>query len=412
MQGHHRVAGWSRNGQPNTVADRPRDFRRCATNGFGRNMAQYDVAVIGLGAAGSATLRELARRGVRAAGFEQFAPGHDRGSSHGETRMIRLGYFEHPSYVPLLRRTYELWRALETEAAQTLLHVTGIVEIGPPEGEIVSGTLRASREHALPHDVMSASETMRRFPAFRIPDSFAGVFQPDGGYVSVEASLAAMLQGAKAGGAGIHDGETVRSIAPTPSGVAIETDGGSHRADVAIVAAGAWTKTLLPDLPVGLRPTRQAMAWFAPTDAAPFDRAHCPVFLLESPYGVHYGFPLDGRGRVKIAKHHHADETTDPHGIDRRFSDKDEALIRSAVADHLPAANGALESGKTCLYTMTRDGDFVIDRLPDSPHVIVASACSGHGFKFAPVLGEILAQLAVDGRTPHDISRFSLARFR
>jgi sarcosine oxidase len=374
-------------------------------------MAQYDVAVIGLGAAGSAALRELARRGVRVAGFEQFTPGHDRGSSHGETRMIRLGYFEHPSYVPLLRRTYELWRALEHESGEPLLRVTGIVEIGPSEGEIVSGTLRASREHALPHDVMSASETMRRFPAFRIPDSFAGVFQPDGGYVAVESSLAAMLKSAQAGGAEIRDGEAVRSIAPTSSGVAIETDGGSHRADVAVVAAGAWTKTLLPELPVALRPTRQAMAWFEPTDATPFPPAQFPVFLLESRHGVHYGFPLDGRGRVKIARHHHADETTDPERIDRRFSAGDEALIRSAIADHLPAANGALESGKTCLYTMTRGGDFVIDRLPAAKNVIVASACSGHGFKFAPVLGEILAQLAIDGRTPHDISRFSLARF-
>jgi sarcosine oxidase len=374
-------------------------------------MAQFDVAVIGLGAMGSAALRELARRGVRAAGIERFTPGHDRGSSHGESRIIRLGYFEHPSYVPLLRRTYELWRELEAVSAQPLMHITGIVEIGPPGGEVVAGTLRASREHHLPHEVLDAAQTMRRFPAFRIPPDYAGVFQPDGGFVAVEPSIAAQLALAKAAGAALRTNETVRAIVPGAHGVRVETDHGSIDAGIAIVAAGPWLKTILPQLAVSLRVTRQAMAWFEPIDDARFAGGRFPVFLLESRHGVHYGFPPHGGAGVKIAKHHHANETVDPDGVDRTVSAADEALIRQAVADHIPAANGKLLAAKTCLYTVTPDRDFIVDRLPGAPNILVASPCSGHGFKFAPVIGEILADLAIDGNTRHDISRFRLARF-
>ena len=373
-------------------------------------MAAYDVAVVGLGAMGSAALLTLARRGVRAVGIERFSPGHDRGSSHGETRIIRLGYFEHPSYVPLLRRTYQLWRELEAACGRPLIHITGIVEIGPPEGEVVAGTLRASREHGLTHEVLDASEVMRRFPAFRIPQDYAGVFQPDGGFLDVEPSIAAMLALAKAAGGEVRTNAMVRAVTPHASGVRIETEGGSIDAGVAIVAAGPWVGKLLPDLPVKLRVTRQVQAWFQAEDAAPFAPGRFPVFLLESRHGVHYGFPPYSGSGVKIAKHHHADETVDPDTVERQVSAADEALIRGALAEHMPAANGRMLAAKTCLYTVTGDHDFIIDRLPGAANVIVASPCSGHGFKFAPVIGEILAGLAIDGRTPHDISRFRLER--
>jgi len=374
-------------------------------------MAQFDVVVVGLGATGSAALYQLARRGVRVAGIERFTPGHDRGSSHGETRIIRLGYFEHPSYVPLLRRTYALWRELEAASATKLLHITGIVEIGPPDGEVVKGTLAASRQHNLPHEVMDAAEIMRRFPAFKIPSPFVGVFQPDGGFVTVEPAITTLTAMAQAAGAELQLGVTVHSVTPHGSGVRIATSRGDIETRTAIVAAGPWVTQLLPDLPVSLRVTRQVMSWFQPIDQILFGSERFPVFLLESRHGVHYGFPPSATGLVKIAKHHHRDETVDPDRVDRVISAADEALIRAALADHIPAANGTLAAAKTCLYTVTPDHDFIVDRIPDAPNIVVASPCSGHGFKFAPVIGEILADLATAGGTGHDISRFRLGRF-
>jgi len=193
--------------------------------------------------------------------------------------------------------------------------------------------------------------------------------------------------------------------------VRIATGEGEIEARSAIVTAGAWLADLIPDLPAPLRATREVMAWFAPLDPAPFDRERCPVFILESAHGMHYGFPLSRRGLLKIAKHHHRDETVYPDEPRRPVGPVDEALIRAAIADHLPAGNGALVAAKTCLYTLTPDRDFIIDRLPGAPSIIVASPCSGHGFKFAPLIGEILADLATGGETAHDISRFRLGRF-
>jgi sarcosine oxidase len=375
-------------------------------------MERYDVAVIGLGAMGSAALSTLARRGVRAIGIERFTPGHDRGSSHGETRVIRLGYMEHPSYVPLLTRTYELWRELEAASGRRLLHITGIAEIGPPDGMVVAGTLLASRTHGLPHEVLKADALMERFPAFRVPSGYVGVVQPDGGYLTPEPAIEAQLALAKAAGAEIRIGTKVDRITPLGNGVRADIGGDSIAADKVIVSAGARVKQLLPDLPVQLRITRQVMAWFQPLEASPFGPGRFPVFLLENRHGVHYGFPPHGSDAVKIAKHHHADEAVDPDSYDRTVSPVDEAMIRAAVSDHIPAANGRLVTARTCLYTVTPDGDFIIDRMPGARDIIVASPCSGHGFKFAPVIGEILADLAIIGTTRHDISRFRLDRFR
>ncbi len=373
-------------------------------------MAGFDVAVIGLGAMGSAALHQLGRRGVRAVGIEQFTPGHDRGSSHGETRIIRLGYFEHPSYVPLVLAAIPLWRALERDARERLLEVTGVLELGAPDGTLVTGTLRSAREHNLPHEVLDAAAVRRRFPAFEVPAQFVGVLQPDGGILAAEAAVRAQLALAKASGAEVKTNEKVRAVEPIADGVRIVTERGRIAAGQAIVAAGPWVKKLLPTLRAPIRVTRQVVGWFAPADPARFARERCPVFLIESAAGLFYGFPLGQRPGVKFAKHHHADEAVDPDGPARPLGAGDETVLRAALAAHVPAANGGLLASQTCLYTMTPDGDFIIDRVPDAPQVIVASPCSGHGFKFAPVLGEILADLVTAGRTRHDISRFGLAR--
>jgi sarcosine oxidase len=374
-------------------------------------MAHFDVVVCGLGATGSAALYQLAGRGVRVLGLERFRPGHDRGSSHGETRIIRLGYFEHPSYVPLVRSAYAGWRSIEAAAGRQLLHVTGIVEIGPPEGVLVAGTLASSRLHGLPHELLAAAELMRRFPAFRVPSDYVGVMQPDGGFLQAEPSVEAMAGLAQARSAEIRLGETIVGIVPGAGGVRIATDRGVVEAGAAIVALGPWIKTLLPNLPAPIRVTRQLMAWFEPIDPAPLSGGRLPVFLMQSRHGIHYGFPPALSPLVKVAKHHHADQSVEVDACDRTVSAEDERLIRAAIAEHLPAANGRLVEARTCLYTMTPDGDFIIDRLPGAPQIVIASPCSGHGFKFAPAIGDILADLATTGATAHDISRFTLARF-
>jgi len=374
-------------------------------------MGQFDVVVVGLGATGAAALRELARRGFRAAGIDRFIPGHSNGSSHGETRIIRLGYFEHSSYVPLLRRSYQLWRDLEADSGRKLMRVTGIVEIGLPGGRLVTGTLAAIQEHDLAHEVLDSAETMRRFAAFRLPSDFVGVFQPDGGFLAAEASVEAMVTLARAAAAEVIAGVRVLSIEPHGHGVHIRTDSDDIEARTAIVAGGPWIPQLLPELSLPLRVTREVMGWFTPLKAGPFAPGRFPVFILESRHGMHYGFPMSPAGTVKVAKHHHHDETVFPDDPRRPVSAMDEALIRSALESHIPAANGPLTAAKTCFYTMTPDHHLIVDRHPGAPNVIIASPCSGHGFKFAPVIGEILADLVTEGGTEHDISRFRLARF-
>ena len=375
-------------------------------------MSSFDVVVCGLGVMGSAALRELSRRGLHVLGIDRFAPGHDRGSSHGATRVIRLDYFEHPSYVPLLRRAYELWHELEQSSDQKLIHITGIVEIGAPDGTLISGVLASIRQHSLRHELLNAEDLMRRYPAFHIPPQYQAVVQPDGGFLAAEPSIHAMLALAKAASAEIRSGETIRAIETSSTGVRIITDRARIDAGSAVIAVGPWIKSILPELKAPLRVTRQAMAWFSPREPALFQSEHFPVFLMESRQGMHYGFPLDGDGLIKVAKHHHGDETTvDPDACDRTVSIADENLIRSALADHLPDANGRRVKATTCLYTVTPDGDFIVDSLPGYPHVVVASPCSGHGFKFAPVIGEILADLVTRCEPRHEIGRFSLKRF-
>jgi sarcosine oxidase len=373
-------------------------------------MADFDVVVCGLGAMGSAALYHLARRGKRVLGIERDSPGHDRGSSHGATRIIRLAYFEHPSYVPLLRRAYALWRELEQASGRNLLHITGILEIGSAEGALVRGTLASARLHRLEHDVLAGSELMRRFPAFKVPADFVGVFQPDGGWLAIDPAFEAWMSSATRAGAQVRTGDTVRAIEECSGRVRISSDGGTVESEVAIVAAGAWTNALVAGLP--LRATRQVMAWFEAPASCADDRL--PVFMLESRHGTHYGIPPERThvaAGIKIARHHHRNETVDPDYYDRTVSPDDESVIRAALADHLSAANGRLLAAKTCLYTMSPDGDFLVDRIPRSDRIIIASPCSGHGFKFAPVIGEILADLATRGKTGHDIVRFRLSRF-
>jgi sarcosine oxidase len=374
-----------------------------------------DVIVIGLGIMGTATAMTLARRGQRVVGIERFSIGHDRGSSHGDTRIIRLGYFEHPSYVPLLRSAYRSWNELESRTGQPLMHVTGIAEIGPPDSEIIKGTLRASQEHNLPHTVLDARQVMQRFPAFLLPRDYVAVLQPDGGYLFAEQAIFALARLAKDAGADLRTGETVVDIVPRSHGITVKTDKGSIDAGAVVVTPGAWFHSLLdrflPRLREALKVHRQVLAWFEPINPSLFTPKKFPVLILASEYGNHYGIPphdmFPYNGLLKIAKHDFDGPHITPDNYDRTITAEDEEAIRVALRQHLPAANGKLAATRTCLYTTTADRHFLIDHVRGYPQIIFASPCSGHGFKFAPVIGEILADLVL---TNKKIPQFGLER--
>ena len=376
-------------------------------------MAAYDVAVVGLGAMGSAALYHLATRGRRVVGIERATPGHLGGSSHGESRIIRMAYFEHPSYVPLLRRAYENWRSLERATGAELMTITGILEAGIRGSTVVQGSLAAARLHGLPHEILSARQVAERFPAFTLPAEWEAVFQPDGGFLRPELAIDTHIAAAAAYGAETRLHCAVTSIVPTAGGVRVTAEGGTKiEAGAVIVSAGAWIGELVHEIARHLRLTRQALAWFAPAQPALVGPEALPVFLLEDEDDIVYGFPDFAGTGVKAASHvpgpplaHAGDARQDGDAADAE-------RIARMLAHYVPAAAGTVRTVKTCIYTNTPDQDFILDRHPLYPQIILASPCSGHGFKFSSVVGEILADLATAGATPHDISRFRLDRFR
>ncbi|MFL5184811.1 MAG: N-methyl-L-tryptophan oxidase [Microvirga sp.] len=375
-------------------------------------MTTFDVAVIGLGAMGSAALFNLARQGQRVIGIEQFEPGHDKGSSHGESRIIRLSYFEHPSYVPLARRAMEKWRELEQLCGHNILTVTGVLEAGYPGCPIVEGSLEASRLHGLDHEVLDAAEINRRFPAFKVPPHWTGLYQPEGGFLRPELAIQQFVGLAERHGAEVRTGTRVLAIEPLGSGVRVRTEAGEIEAGSVIVAAGAWIGDFAPELKPHLKLTRQVLGWFEPLQPAYYSPDRCPVFILESEDDACYGFPDFAGTGVKTASHRKGAYLPSADDLSQDGGAADEAQIRRMLALAMPEANGPLRAMRTCMYTRTPDEDFVIDRSSADPRIILASPCSGHGFKFASVIGEVLADLAL-GKTPaNDISRFKLERFR
>ena len=371
----------------------------------------YDAIVIGLGGMGSATLYELAKRGKRVLGIEQFGIAHELGSSHGVTRIIRLAYHEHPSYVPLMRRAYELWRDLEAKTEEQILHITGSIDAGPPDGSNFNGSLLSCEEHDLPHDVLTSAEVTKRFPGYRLPSETMAVFQGEGGFVLPERCISLFVEQAKALGATVHTNERTLEWHPTTNGVRVRTERGEYEAETLVISAGAWASKLLPALSAAAIPERQVLAWFEILRAEHFTPDVFPVFNLVVDEGQFYGFPEFGIPGFKLGKYHHLEENVDPDTIDREPNAQDESVLRDFTEKYFPGAAGATSSMKVCMFTNTPDEHFIIDCLPDSPQVVVAAGFSGHGFKFSSVVGEILSDLAIDGTTSHDIGMFRLARF-
>jgi sarcosine oxidase len=371
-------------------------------------MERYDAVVVGVGGMGSAALYHLARRGKRVLGLERFDLLHERGSSHGLTRIIRLAYFEHPDYVPLLRRAYELWRELEAEAGEQLLRITGIIEGG---GTIGEGVLRSCSDHDLAHEVLNGAEVTSRFPAFRLPDEMQVVYQEDGGFVVPERCIVAHVAGALARGAELRAHERVLEWEETGGEVRVRTERGVVEAERLIVTAGAWSDEVAR-LPAGsVRAVRQVLAWFQPTRPELFTAERMPVFNLILDGDHFYGFPAYGIPGVKLGRYERQGESGDPDAISREPTSHDEVRLRELAALYLPEGNGPTVALKTCLFELSPDEHFLIGPHPDVPSAIVAAGFSGHGFKFCSVVGEILADLALDGETSHDIGLFRPARF-
>jgi sarcosine oxidase len=375
--------------------------------------ARYDAIVIGLGGMGSATAFHLARRGRRVLGLEQYGLLHDRGSSHGLTRIIRLAYHEHPSYVPLLRRAYELWHELEEVAGEPLLITTGSIEGGPEDGPLFQGALEAARLHDLPHEVLDVTELRRRFPAYGDFDSSTHVvLQPDGGFLLAERTLLAHVNQALGHGAELHFHEPVVNWEPTADGgVRVVTGRASYEADRLVVCAGAWAGRLVPSLGRLAVPERQVLAWLQPARPELFTPERFPVFVLDVEDGNYYGFPEHDVPGFKFGRYHHLREPMDPDDPDRSTQPEDEAVLRAFAARYFPAGAGPTILLKACIFTNSPDEHFVIDRLSDAPQVSVAAGFSGHGYKFCSLVGEVMADLALDGITGHDIGLFSLTRF-
>ena len=371
----------------------------------------YDVAVIGLGAMGSAALHQLARRGKRVIGVERATPGHEGGSSHGESRIIRMAYFEHPSYVPLVRRAYEGWRALEQASGRQILTTTGILEAGAPGSAIVEGSLASSLLHAIPHERLSARQIASRFPAFTLPDGWDGVYQPDAGILQPELAIELMVAMATDLGAVVLTHTCVRSLEPKGEGVRLVTgEGRVIEAAAAIVAAGPWISELAPELKPHLTLTRQVMAWFDPVAPELTKPGRFPVFLLQTETDAIYGMPDFAGSGVKAASHLPGRELQSADHARQDGEPADVEAVREAMERYVPAAAGPVTRTRTCIYTHAPDEDFIVDLLPGHSNIVIVSACSGHGFKFASVLGDALADLATTGSTAVDISRFRLAR--
>lgn len=374
--------------------------------------AQYDAIVIGVGGMGSAALFHMARRGWKVLGLEQFDVPHEMGSSHGHSRMIRYTLQEHPSYVPLVRRAYELWHQLENASRERLLVTTGSIRAGYEDGPFFRGAIEACDTHRIPYEVLTGPETSRRFPGYHFDSDIFAVYQADGGFLLPERCIVNHVLGAQEAGADVHGRERVLDWEPVGEGVSVRTDRGTYSAGRLVVCAGPWASKIEPVLAQHTSAERQVLGWFQPERPELFRPDTFPVFGLFVEEGRFYGFPVYGVPGFKVGRSHHLNQQVDdPDQLDREVHEEDEALLLDFTRRYFPLAAGPTLTLKTCMFTNSPDGHFIIDVHPQYPQVSFASGFSGHGFKFASVVGEIMADLAQAGETSHDLSLFRLSRF-
>ncbi|HTU83679.1 MAG TPA: N-methyl-L-tryptophan oxidase [Candidatus Acidoferrales bacterium] len=373
---------------------------------------RYEVAVVGLGGMGAAALAHLAGRGVEAIGIERYPRSAPGGASCGETRMIRKAYFENASYVPLLERAYDLWYELEAETDRRLIDLVGVLMVGAPERTAIAGTLRTAQEYDLPIEIFDAEQLARRFPGTHPRPQEIGLLERQGGIVFPERAVEAMLHAAEARGAtAIFETRLERWTTHAGTHRLALDDGRTVEASRLVICPGMWAAELLAALNLPLRVQRNVQLWFEPSTTL-FDRGLFPAFFverLELPAPL-YGFPaIDGQ--IKAALHGFGD-LTDPERVDRRVRDGDVTIVRDALDEWIGSAASRYARGRVCTYTLTPDGNFVVDRHPHDPSIAIACGFSGHGFKFCPVVGEILSDLVLDGGSPYDLDFLAVDRFR
>jgi sarcosine oxidase len=373
----------------------------------------FDIIVIGVGAMGAATCFQLASRGLRVLGIEQFDIPHDRGSSHGESRMIRSAYYEEPRYVPLLKRAYALWDELEAHSGEKILYRAGGLYMGPRQGMLVKGAALSAVAHGLAHEVLTIDEQRKRWPQFVVPEGWGAIYETEAGFLLPKKIIENYAQLARARGAEIHTREVVRAWRASDRECVVTTDRGEYRAAKLIFTGGAWTAKLVADLGVKLQVTRQVLGWVAPHAPELFKLGALPAWAIDSlDGGVYYGFPTLPTSRgFKLAHHHPSDQPFDPDNPSRTPRAEDEADFRPCLQQYIPQADGPVVQMRICMYTNSPDHNFIIDHHPAHENVRIACGFSGHGFKFASVMGEILADLAVTGSARPPIEFLSLNRF-
>jgi sarcosine oxidase len=370
----------------------------------------YDVIVLGLGGIGSAALYHLARRGLKVVGVEQFDIGHALGSSHGETRLIRHAYFEHADYTPLLYRAYELWRETQAASGERLFEDgTGLVVAGPPDAHEVSATLATAEKYHLPMQTMSDDEFAQRCPDMRLPPGFQAIWDGAGGVLWVERCVQAHVRLARQAGAEVMSGTPLSAWRATDASVEVDTPAGKLTADRLVICAGPWSSQVLNDLGMPLEVRRKVLFWHRPKQAGAYALGRFPAFLFAMGYGTIYGFPAVNERGVKIADHHGGQSLSGPLPA-REVLGGDHETVERAVDDLFPLLERDYSEFAVCMYTMTPDENFVLDVHPAHPNVCFGAGFSGHGFKFAPVIGEVLADLATRGATDHPIEFLRLAR--
>lgn len=374
---------------------------------------RYEVIVIGVGAMGASTCYQLASRGLSVLGLDRFDIPNTFGTSHGQSRAIRMCYYEHPDYVPLLRRSYELWRSLEKENGQQILHVTGGIWFGPAECELIAGSLSAAKEHGLDHQWLSHDEAIKRYPQFTVPEEFVAFYEPQAGLLLPEAIITAYAKLASQHGATLRTYEPVQSWEADSSGVVVQTTNGFYKADKLVICSGVWSEKLIEDLGVDLPVTRQIALWVQPEREELFAIGAMPIWAINREAGgMYYGFPvLSDKPGFKLAIHH-IGEPTNPDTIDRVVQPHEITELREMLSRYVPQANGEVLEASVCMYSNTPDAHFVIDHHPHYENVFIACGFSGHGFKFASVVGEALADLATTGCTDLPIGFLGLERFR
>ena len=377
--------------------------------------ATYDAIVVGVGGVGSSTLYQLAKHGLKVLGIDRFAPGHNRGSSHGETRAIRKAYFEHPDYVPLLNRAYELWHELNATTEQAVFYQTGILEVGLPNGALLPGIRKAARQHKLKIEELDACEVGRRFPGFRAPEGNAAIYEPEGGYLLVEESVKLYVKLASMAGASLAIGQSVKNWSWTAGDIHVQTDTDTFRTKYLVITAGAWSNDLISSRGIQLRVLRKHQLWYAPEPDAYRQDSSSPVFFYETPDGCYYGCPTlatHAEPMVKIAEHTGGKPVADPLNCNREIDEDDRQRVEKFMAKYMPSMTNRQLRHEVCMYTMSDDEHFVVDRHPDYSNVVFAAGLSGHGFKFASVLGETLAGWVMGTVADSSLQFLSSTRFK